>query len=208
MNLIVGGMLKKARLEKQITLEEASRELKIRKKYLEALESESFDLFSSSVHVTGFLKNYSRFLNLDESQVMAFYRRDFGGEKDSLKNVKPVGVVLPWMSHNKIAFLTALIIFFSFFFYLFFQYSQFLKPPRLIVDNPGGDARVKSLEIVVSGRTTPETTLQINGQEITVGSDGIFKETLVLKNGANVLNFTAINRVGRTTSVVRNVVSE
>lgn len=205
---MVGGVLQKARLEKQITLDVASRDLKIRKKYLEALEAEAFHIFSSPVHVIGFLKNYSRYLGLDESQIMAFYRRDFGGEKNSLENIKPTGTALPWLSHTKIVLMAAIIIFLTFFAYLLFQYSQFLKPPVLIVDNPAGDARVKSLEIIVSGRTTPETTLQINGQEITVEDNGSFKENLALKSGTNVINFTATNRAGRKVSVTRNVVSE
>lgn len=205
---IVGPMLQKARAEKQLTLEKVSLDLKIRKKYLEALETEQFGIFSSPIHVTGFLKNYSMYLGLDPNQVLAFYRRDFGAVKDAAQNIKPVLVALPWFSPNKMAAVGAVLIFLAFFTYLLWQYSQFLKPPQMRVDNPSADVRVKSLEITVSGRVGPETTLQINGQEITVAAEGSFKETIALKSGINVINFMATNKSGRQTKFTRNVVSE
>lgn len=205
---IVGPMLKKARGEKQLTLEAASLDLKIQKKYLEALEAENFGIFSSPVHVTGFLKNYSGYLGLEPSQVLAFYRRDFGGGKEERENLRPVGAALPWFSPNKAAVLVVVLIFLAFFSYLFWQYSQFLKPPQLVVDNPSRDSVVKSMEVTVSGKVGLDTTLQVNGQEITVADGGAFKESIALKSGVNSLNFTATNKSGRQTILVRNIISE
>lgn len=203
-----GGMLRKARLEKQITLEKASLDLKIREKYLEALEEERLEIFSSPTHITGFVKNYSRYLGLDPNQILAFYRRDFGGAANSLENLKPVGAALPWFSPNKASVLIVILIFLTFFSYLSWQYSQFLKPPQLVVDNPSGDVKVKSLEVTVSGRVGADSTLQVNGQEIAIGGTGAFKETIALKSGVNTLNFTATNKSGRQTTVARNIISE
>lgn len=208
MATVVGALLKKAREERNISLEKASEDLKIQQKFLEALEDQKFNVFSSPVHVTGFLKNYCEYLGLDTKQVLAFYRRDFGDGGQTLKEVRPVGVRLPWITPDKLAGALIIFIFLAFFSYLLYQYSLFVKLPALIVENPPADAKVKSLQILVSGKTSPGSQLKINGQEINVAGDGLFSESIALKNGANTLTFTVTNKAGRQTQVIRNVVSE
>lgn len=61
----IGEQLKSARESKGVTLEEASRSLKISKKYLEALEGDNFSVFPANIYARGFLKNYSTYLGLD-----------------------------------------------------------------------------------------------------------------------------------------------
>jgi len=208
MATVVGSYLKKAREEKGISLEQAASELKIQQKFLEALEDQQFGAFSSPVHATGFLKNYSEYLGLDANQILAFYRRDFGDAKRTLEEVKPVGVKLPWVTPDKLAGLLIVFIFLAFFSYLLYQYSIFVKLPPLSVENPPADAKVKSLQIVVSGRTAPGAQLKINGQEVNLAGDGSFSQSIALKSGANALTFTAVNKAGRVSQVVRNVVAE
>lgn len=208
MTTSVGALLKKAREERNISLEKTSEDLKIQPKFLEALETQKFSVFSSPVHVTGFLKNYCEYLGLDAKQVLAFYRRDFGNGGQTLNEVRPVGVRLPWITPDKLAGVLIIFIFLAFFSYLLYQYSLFVKLPTLVVENPVADAKVKSLQITVSGKASPGSQLKINGQEINVTGDGLFSEYVSLKNGANVLVFTVTNKAGRQTKVVRNVVSE
>jgi cytoskeletal protein RodZ len=204
----VGTLLKKAREDRNIHLEKASEDLKIHQKFLEALEAQDFSVFSSQVHITGFLKNYSEYLGLDAKQVSAFYRRDFGNIHQTLSAVRPLGVRLPWATPDKIAGALVVVIFLSFFSYLIYQYSLFVKLPTLIVENPPSDAKVKSVQIVVSGRASPGSVLKINGQEINAGGSGSFSENISLKIGANTLIFTATNKAGRVVQVVRNIISE
>ena len=61
----IGNSLKQARVEKNLTLDEISKALHIRIKYLEALEANDFDLLPSRVQVRGFLRLYADFLNID-----------------------------------------------------------------------------------------------------------------------------------------------
>lgn len=208
MATVVGALLKKAREEGNITLDKASEDLKIQQKFLVALESQNFGVFSSPVHVTGFLKNYCEYLGLDANQILAFYRRDFGDSQQMLKEVRPVGVWLPWITPDKLARMLIIFIFLAFFSYLLYQYSVFVKPPVLLVENPPADAKVKSLQIIVSGRVSPGSELKINGQEVNATVDGLFSESIALKNGANILTFTVTNKAGRQVQVVRNVVAE
>ena len=166
MTTSIGSLLIKAREARGLSLEKVSEDLKIQQKFLEALEAQNFKIFSSPVHVTGFLKNYCEYLGLDTKQVLAFYRRDFGDGGQTLNEVRPVGVRLPWITPDKLAGALIIFIFLAFFSYLLYQYSLFVKLPTLIVENPPADAKVKSLQIVVSGKASPGSQLKINGQEI------------------------------------------
>jgi cytoskeleton protein RodZ len=80
----IGPALRKARLRQGKSLEEASRETRIRAEYLQALERESFDTFLGDVYVRGFLRSYSGYLGLDADKVLGTYNRHFGPPKATL----------------------------------------------------------------------------------------------------------------------------
>jgi cytoskeletal protein RodZ len=61
----IGRSLRERREALSITLEEIQEHTHVRRHYLEALESGSFDRLPSSVQARGMLANYARFLDLD-----------------------------------------------------------------------------------------------------------------------------------------------
>jgi len=69
----IGEILKNKRLEKGLTLEDVSNLTKIRKKYLEALESGNYNDIPEKVYVKSFLKIYSDFLGLDRAYIVKRY---------------------------------------------------------------------------------------------------------------------------------------
>ncbi|MCA9903766.1 MAG: helix-turn-helix domain-containing protein, partial [Anaerolineae bacterium] len=63
----LGRYLRQTREERELTLEEAEEQLRIRRRILESFELGAFDLPNfSPVQIAGFIRNYARFLNLDE----------------------------------------------------------------------------------------------------------------------------------------------
>jgi cytoskeletal protein RodZ len=66
----LGKYLRSAREEQGIDLREAAQQTRISLQYLKALEAEDFSKLPGSVFVRGFLKSYSKFLKLDENEVM------------------------------------------------------------------------------------------------------------------------------------------
>ena len=69
----LGQYLRSAREARGIDLHEAAQQTRISVSYLKALEAEDFSILPGEVFVKGFLKNYGKFLRLDESQVMKKY---------------------------------------------------------------------------------------------------------------------------------------
>ena len=62
----------KEREKKGLLLIDIEKQIKVREKYLKAIEDENWNYFSSKIYITGILKNYSRVLNLDHKKVLAF----------------------------------------------------------------------------------------------------------------------------------------
>jgi hypothetical protein len=85
----IGPALRKARLSRGKSIEEASRETRIRADYLSALERERFDALLGEVYVRGFLRSYSSYLGLDSDKVLTVYNRHFGPPASTLPKAAP-----------------------------------------------------------------------------------------------------------------------
>lgn len=71
----LGKILKEARLKANVSIGQISRETKITKKYLEALENEEYSIFPGETYLKGFLKSYCDFLNLNSKEMMNIYEK-------------------------------------------------------------------------------------------------------------------------------------
>ena len=71
----VGEVLKNKREKLKISLDTASSETKIQKRFLQYIVKNEFFPFESEVFLTGFIKIYAQYLNLDVEKVLALYRR-------------------------------------------------------------------------------------------------------------------------------------
>ena len=69
----LGETLRRARLEKGITFEDAERVTRIPRKYLEALEHENFGILPAPVYARGFLRSYAGYLGLDPKDLLPFF---------------------------------------------------------------------------------------------------------------------------------------
>lgn len=69
----VGKLLKEKRLEKGLILDDVADIIKIRKKYLEAIESGNYGEIPDKVYTKSFLKIYSEFLGLDRVYIVRRY---------------------------------------------------------------------------------------------------------------------------------------
>ncbi|MEX2275962.1 MAG: helix-turn-helix transcriptional regulator [Actinomycetota bacterium] len=74
----VGAALRKARMRRGVTIDEASRGTRIRQDALEALEHEEFEALLGEVYVRGTLRTYANYLGLDPEKVLQIYARGAG----------------------------------------------------------------------------------------------------------------------------------
>lgn len=74
----LGQILREARENKGLTLEEVQAETRIHARFLTALEKGDYAVLPTPVHVRGFLRNYARFLGLDPQPLLARYQNNHG----------------------------------------------------------------------------------------------------------------------------------
>jgi cytoskeletal protein RodZ len=70
----IGETLRNAREAKGISLQQAEDDTKIRKLYLQALETSDYDAIPGRVYARGFLRNYANYLGLNQEEILLEYK--------------------------------------------------------------------------------------------------------------------------------------
>ena len=87
----IGKTLKEKRIEKGLTIEDVSDSIKIRRKYLEAIESGNYSEIPDKVYTKSFLKIYAEYLGLDQVYVLKRYLDEVSQEENVSIPTKTVG---------------------------------------------------------------------------------------------------------------------
>jgi cytoskeleton protein RodZ len=74
----LGEWLVRAREARGLTLEDAERDTRISRRYLQALETGDLDVIPAPVYARGFLRSYAQYLGLSPQEAMERYPRDDG----------------------------------------------------------------------------------------------------------------------------------
>ncbi len=72
----LGSLLTRSREARGLTLEDAERDTRISRRYLQALEAEQFEVIPAPVYARGFLRSYSQYLGLDPAEALALFPRE------------------------------------------------------------------------------------------------------------------------------------
>jgi len=92
----IGNFLRERREASGISLIEAEKDSKIRKKYLQALEEGNLNLIPGKTYIIGYLRNYSKYLGLDEeniNQIIQTYN-NLEKKKTGLEEIKKENIYL------------------------------------------------------------------------------------------------------------------
>ena len=94
MQIGIGATLREARNRRKVGLSEVEAATRIRVRYLQAIESEEWDVLPGDVYVRSFIRTYASYLGLDGERLADDYRRSAaaGGERPATSpEPKPVG---------------------------------------------------------------------------------------------------------------------
>ena len=204
----LGNRLQLARKRQNITVEQASKALKIRVEFLHALENGNYSKLPSSAYAQGFVGNYAEFLGLSKEETIAMFRREF--DEKNVYNVLPHGVThteeftIKKMRLQQTFFVIAAI-FIIVGGYIFYQYRSVFFSPQLDVYTPKENEVIRSNEIQVSGKSDPNATVFVNNSTVSVDQDGNFTKRIDLFHGKTIIEISATNRFGRKSSIQRLV---
>lgn len=88
----IGATLREARNRRKVDLSEVEAAIKIRVRYLQAIENEEWDALPGGAYTRGFIRTYAFYLGLDGERLADDYRRSTappGGER-APKRIEPV----------------------------------------------------------------------------------------------------------------------
>jgi transcriptional regulator with XRE-family HTH domain len=179
----VGEILKKNRLEKNISLDDVEKATKIRKKFLAQIEENNW-YFSSRVYVEGIVKNYARFLGLNHQKVIAFFRRDYEN-KDEINFRKKRSSSFLDVDREKMFKIIFFVTFFMVLIYFGYQLKKYLTPPKIVILSPKKTTFVNEEKIRIVGETLPGSEINIFGNKIYPDKQGRFNFDLPLTKEKN-----------------------
>lgn len=213
----VGKTLQKARSSQNISLAQASQATRIRTEILEALEASDYSQFASEVYTKGFIKNYAKYLGLEEEKVMALYRRETVQDpkpkkQESTKEEEPRSKRrIQEFIYTRKGLTIIAIIFVAILvgIYALNQLSALLYPPKLALTVPvnldadyTGEIFVSGNSFQLEGITSPRTIVRINSELIPIEADNTFSTSEIpLRDSQFVLVISATNQFGRTSTI-------
>lgn len=198
--LTVGKILKSERIKKNFLLEDIAKEIRIREKYLTALEEDDWSPFTSKVYISGIIRNYSKFLGLNPEKMQAFFRREYARHEDVyFKKRLSVKYLTP--QTKKIIFYLIIIMILGFSYYFGYQVKRYLSPPKVEILSPDIKTLKRQDRVRVVGQTEKEAVIEIFGERIYQNEYGVFNYDFPLELGENKLVIEVEGANGKKTTI-------
>lgn len=202
-------MLKARRQALRLSLAQVELDTKIRGKFLNALEAGDYKTLPNDMYSRGFVQNYASHLGLDGPFVAAQYVGERGGVETAETNrprlARPVRIVFTGRIVTGVVALAAVV---GVLWYLLWQFSALAAAPSLVITSPNADRVLAGAVINVAGRTTPGSDVSVNDSPVLTDTDGNFSEKVALQEGVNPIQIAARSKLGKTTTVTRNVLAK
>lgn len=204
----VGPQLKIRRQALRLSLAQVEVDTKIRGKYLTALEAGDYHKLPNDIYSRGFVQHYANHLGLDGAALAAAYVAERGGlavgDTKRPRLERPRRLVFTGqvaaLGGAGLAVIAVLA-------YLLWQFSALAGAPRLTIVSPDGDKSLTGSVIDVSGATTPGSDVSIDDSPVLTDTNGNFSEKVALHDGVNVIRITSKSKLGKTTTVTRNILA-
>lgn len=204
----ISEMLQDARIEKNLSLSDVVKAIKIKRDFLMAIEDGRYHDLPSESYALGFVKNYASYVGIEKDKAAALFRREYEGQQTKLlptfkSQDKKISKKLLLSPRNYLILFGVILIIG----YILYQYSSFFFGPKLDVTKPSQGLVVKDNIVEVEGKTDPYATVLVNSDEVYVKLDGSFTKTLYLFEGQQQqINVVSKNRNGKETKKIVNVV--
>lgn len=202
-------MLRLARENRQISLEQLAQLAHVPTHVLSDLEKNDFSQLPPAVYVQGYIKTCGRILGFDAAPLLGLLRRDYQESREG--TLLPASLLKPvrrkkfnpgpgfWA--GAAVGLVGLILAG----YISMQFYRLARPPQLILNSPLPNAAVAAT-VEVKGKTDPDVVIAVNAASVPVQPDGEFSTQVEFTTpGVNFIEVKATNRRGKTSSELRSV---
>ena len=205
----VGQQLKTRRQALRLSLAQVEVDTKIRGKFLSALEAGDYGSLPNDIYSRGFVQHYANHLGLNGTEVAAEYVRERGGvEHADTKRPKLVGSKRLVFTGRIFTIFGVVGVAVAVLWYLLWQFSALAASPTLVITQPDADMVLVGAVVTVAGHSTPGTDVSVNDSPVLSDTDGNFSEKVALEDGVNAIRVTAKSKLGKTTTLIRNVLAK
>lgn len=200
----MGEKLKESRLRLGYSEQEASRETRIPVSVLAAFEADDFSCVGAFVYASGFLKRYCLFLGLDAAPFLDTFRAAAASEIKPMASRKARTAFFSLRFRTPAFFMAvcALVLLVG---YVGSRLIASYSAPRMAFSDGGGNKEMSERVFMFSGTTHPEADLTLNGRVVYLDESGGFEERVLLAQGLNAFEFTAKNKFGKITKIIRYI---
>ncbi len=167
----IGGVLRRVRTSRGLSLEEAARDTRVRREFLEALEEDDFGRLLGDVHVRGCLRTYASYLRLSPDKVVNAYLATLPEGWEPQPAMAPqqepvLGVPRRRDNHRLAVMVAAMILVLAAAFGVLSARQPAPPPANLPSEAPPvGIATTRSLTLAVLARRPVEVTIVADGGE-------------------------------------------
>lgn len=197
-----GSILREAREAKYKKIHQIAEKTRIKEKFLIALENNDWENLPDFPSTQGFAQSFAAAVGANPKLIAALLRRDYPQEALARKydemSLTKTSLWTPRTTILTVIGVTVAILGF----YLIRQYILFAAPPSLEITN----IEEKGNTILVSGKTVPSATVDVNRRSVLVENDGTFQteiESQDLINSEVVVKATS--RTGKTTTISKKI---
>ncbi|OJI06902.1 hypothetical protein BK004_02060 [bacterium CG10_46_32] len=202
----IGEQLGKVREGAGLSLDSLSKFLRIKRVYLEAIESGSYAELPGEIYCLEFIKRYATALRMDPEKASRLYRAE-------RKTIQPHEQAWRLFTNPRVARpnarwigrIAAFSVVLAFSWYAVLFGKSVLGSPNLEVASPTEYSETQNSKVVISGTARGTRSILLNGESVPMEQDGSFLETLSLAPGYHVLRITALGRAGKENTVYRAV---
>jgi len=211
----LGEQLRRYREQAGMSVEQAARESKIALRYVRALEEGDWHAFSAKVYAQGAMRRVAHVLkDVDADALVAACGREWDiacGGNGKGGNPAPRAVAESrrfLVTPRRLGAAAAIGMAVLLVAFLAVRLIAFIAAPGLAIKSPADENGFPTSIVEVSGKTEKESSLTVNGRELTLDEWGNFNEKIELPPGAVSLHFISRNRFGKTQTAVRNILVE
>lgn len=197
--------LRKARLEKEISLEEVQEATKIQIKYLEILESGDYQALPGEMYARAWIKLYANFLDLPAGELLNDYKLEKTVSDRLTKVDKPIKTQEPakvnFLGPRVLKIFGISIVILFLLGYLGWEVKNIIAAPPITIYEPPNNFKTSASTIVIKGQTEPEVQLTINNEPVLPDKNGEFIQQINLVSGLNNLQISAKKKHSKTNNL-------
>jgi transcriptional regulator with XRE-family HTH domain len=183
-DITLGYILKKYRLQLELTHTSLSDQISIDKKYIIALENGNYQEFESHNQVFPILKRLSYVLGLKYTGLMELYQKEYAiymasHQKNRFSHIR--------MSYASVRNIGVMILLGGICVYIGVNMYRLAYIPAIQLDDKSQYRIYEQTEYVLKGSITRSGELTLNGQRVILQEGGVFETPIYLDQGENRL---------------------